>query len=268
MKNIDFLPNSYRERNALRNARTWWGVVVLVFGTVILSTASVQWTWRRGVERQLDLVEVKYSVAKQRDQELARLQKQIQSASESAGLYTYLQHPWPRTQILATLVSTLPESVRLQELNLGEEALPVAQDEQASSGKRRTTSKESVGPKQSPAQQDLARLKQQCDAQQTVLDVTGMAEDVQQLHAYVSSLGKSPLIAAAQLKSLEAVSSKEDDAVDPVAAPSATQTRFQLHLVIRQGYGQTNGPQPKAAAAGSGKTAAATGGRPSAGGLR
>src|SRR5690349_13581296 len=113
MKNIDFLPNAYRERNALRNARAWWGVVVLVFGTVILATASVQVTWRRAVERELESLHDDYFAATQRDLELTRLQKQVQGASEAAALYTYLQHPWPRSQLLAAIARPLPEAVHL-----------------------------------------------------------------------------------------------------------------------------------------------------------
>lgn len=268
MKNIDFLPNAYRERNALRHARAWWGVVVLIFGTVILATASVQFTWRRGVQAELDAIEPQYLAAKQRDLELTSLQKQIQAASEAAGLYTYLQHPWPRTQILASIAGPLPATIHLHELHLGEEVLPIIATE-TTSGKRRTAAKDKDAPKLPPGQQDLAALRQDCDTKQTVVELSGIAEDAQQLHAYVSALGKSPIIAAAQLKSLEAVSEGEGkaSALPEGVSNRLAGTRFSVRLVIRPGYGQPGGPEPKAAAK-RGSTARYAPTRPLAGGPR
>lgn len=251
MKNIDFLPTAYRERNALRGARAWWGIVVLVFGTVILTTASVQFTWRRAVERQLEAIESQFMAAKQRDLELNQLQKQIQNAGEEAGLYTYLGHPWPKSQIIAAVVEPLSESITLHQIHVTEEAMVVRTDEPVSSGKRRTASKEKEEAKLSPALQDLARLRQDCDNRRTVVAITGMTSDVRSLHHFVTELGKSPIVASAQLKSLEAVSVEPTDLsaiVDGNKAPTARQsagTRFEVQLVVVPGYGQPGGPQPK-----------------------
>ena len=248
MKNIDFLPNAYRERNALRNARAWWGIVVLVFGTVILTTASVQYTWRRSVERQLEVLQPEFMTATQRDLELTRLHKQIQNASEAAALYTYLQHPWPRSQILAAIARPLPESVHLHEIHLGEELLPIVVADTKTSGKRRTTAGDKDAPKLSPEQQDLTALRQDCDSRQTIVQLSGLADDVHQLHLYVAELGKSPIIAAAQLKSLEAVTADDSLAASPLLPTAAPRsgTRFKVHLVMRPGYGQPGGPEPRA----------------------
>ena len=249
MQNIDFLPTAYRERNALRDARAWWGIVVLVFGTVILATASVQFTWRRSVERDLEAIQTEYMAASQRDMELARLQKQIQAASEAAGLYTYLQHPWPRSQILATIAGPIPESIQLHEIHLGEEAITVAEADAPASSRRRTSSKDKDAPKLPPAQQDLAALRKECDARRTVVSLSGVAEDVQQLHAYVAELGKAPIVAHAQLRSLEAVSSGDspDSALSNGESSPLRGTRFSVHLAIKPGYGQPGGPEPKSA---------------------
>jgi Tfp pilus assembly protein PilN len=247
MKNIDFLPTAYRERNALRESRTWWGVVVMVFGTVIFATASVQFTWRRGVEHELTLIQPKFMAATQRDMELTRLQKQIQAASESAGLFTYLQHPWPRTQILASVAAAVPPAIHLHEVHLTEVVIGAPGGETTGSGKRRTVTKEKEATKVAPAVQDLALLRQECDLRQTFVELSGIADDVQQLHTFVADLAKSPIVAAAQLKSLEAVK-QGDQVVDAAAEASGANvggTRFELHLAIKPGYGQPNGPQPK-----------------------
>jgi hypothetical protein len=240
MQTIDFLPQVYRERNDLRKARTWWAVVLMVFGTVVVSTASIQYTWRRTVVRQLDDLGPRYAAAMLRDAELARLQTQIQAVSDAAGLYTYLQHPWPRTQLLAAVVAPVPKSIRLTDVLLTSEVTVQTTSDEASVASRRARGRAEKNEKREPpARQDLARLRDECDTQQTVVHITGTATDVQELHVYVGELGKSPLVASALLKSIEAIPQ------EPGASPKI---QFRVQMVVRPGYGQRGGPEPKAAA--------------------
>jgi hypothetical protein len=220
--------------------------VLLVFGTVVISTASIQYTWRRTVRQQLDSLGPRYAAAMQRDAELARLQTQIQMVSDAAGLYTYLKHPWPRTQLLAAVVAPLPKSIRLTDVLLTSEVLPQQSTDDQPHSARRPKSRGEKGEKREPApRQDLARLREECDTQQTVIHITGAAADVQELHLYVGELGKSPLVASALLKSLEAVPNEQ----------GPPQTQFRLQIVVRPGYGQRGGPEPKPASPTASKVA-------------
>src|SRR5438552_16857410 len=121
MKTIDFLPDIYRQREALRRARIWWALVVLIFGLAISASAAAQVWLRRGLNAQLEDLAVPYTSAHAQAQELSVLQAQIARAAQEANVYTYLETPWPRTQILAEIVRPLPDNIRLTQIHIGEE---------------------------------------------------------------------------------------------------------------------------------------------------
>ncbi len=49
---------------------------------------------------------------------LASLQAELKQARPAPGLIAYLQHPWPRTQIVAAVVQPLLEGLSLSELRV------------------------------------------------------------------------------------------------------------------------------------------------------
>jgi hypothetical protein len=224
MKSIDFLPDVYRQRESLRRARMWWMAVVMLFGGAILSAAMGQAWIRHSVVEQLDALAPEFAAAQARVQELAALQTQVARTGQEAGLYTFLQNPWPRTQLLAEIVRPLNDTIRLTRLALTEEEiaksvlpLPSRNDKQA----------EDAAAKASPAEKDLALMDEEANRRQTAIEIEGQTAAVSQLHEYVSQLSHSPLIASATIKSLEAATSNEQ-----------RQTRFTLRLIVRPGYCQ------------------------------
>ena len=238
MKNIDFLPDLYRQREALRRARVWWCTVVVIFGTAIGLAAGSQLWLRRSIQGQLGDLDLQFAAAQAQVRELAALQAQISRAGRSASLFTFLEDPWPRTQIIAELIRPLPNSVRLTQLHIGEE---VAAPTQAAAASRRRGSRhdEDNGPKLSPPEADLARLREEAAQRQTFVELEGLTEDVPQLHQYVANLGLSPLVAEAQIKSLETTA----------GADQQPRTIFTLRVVVRPGYAASGGtgPAPKKA---------------------
>ena len=50
-----------------------------------------------------------YAAAQTQVRELSTLQIADRRAGHEASLFTYLEHPWPRTQLLAEVVRPLPE---------------------------------------------------------------------------------------------------------------------------------------------------------------
>ena len=248
MKNIDFLPEIYRERSKQHHARIWWVVVLVIFGSAISFTASIQFMLRRNVQRHLEELEPQFAAAKKLDRQLLDLQSQTNKQSQSATLYTYLKHPWPRTQILAAIVSPLPDSIRLTEVRLAEQAQVVQASDTPAPRRRNNRNAEAAEVKLAPAEYDLEELRKQYDGQRVVIDISGFAKEVGELRTYVDQLSRNGFVASAQLKSLEAVSD----------SAQAGQTRFDVHLVLHPGYGQAGGPEPKNIAS----TPLAQGGQP------
>jgi len=226
MKSIDFLPDVYRQRDALQRARLWWMTVVVMFGGMIMAAALGQAWLRHSLVEQLDSLAPEFAAAQARVQELAALQTQVARAGQEASLYTLLQSPWPRTQLLAEVVRPLNESIQLTRLALTEEelaktALPSIQrnDKQA----------EDAAAKASAAEKDLTRLQEESDRRQTAIEIEGHTDAVQRLHDYVSQLNRSPLIATATIKSLETATSAHQN-----------RTRFTLRLLVKRSYCQPN----------------------------
>jgi len=232
MKSIDFLPESYRQREALRRARWWWGIVVLIFGGAIGASGMTQAWLRHGLNEQLDSLAADFAGAQTQVQELAALQSQIMRASQEASLYTFLENPWPRTQLLAAIVQPLTDSIRLTKIT-------VADEEQAKNaiqvGPRNMKVEEEAAAKASPPEKDLVRLQDEIDRRQTAIEIDGHTADVPRLHMYVSDMNRSALIASATIKSLEAATAAQQG-----------RTRFTLRLIVRPGYCQ-RGDNPVAA---------------------
>lgn len=234
MKDIDFLPDVYRHRQVLRHARLWWGGVAVLFSLAIGATASFQYYFRHRLNVQLAAIEPQYAAALQRDAELADLKAQVTATEELAALYLYLKHPWPRTQLLAAVAAPLPETIRLVDLRLIEESANVAiqpvgdRDVNNDSGK--------TGSAEIPsAKALLARLRSEFDRTSTILELSGQASSIDELHTYVDSLARFPLIASASLKGLESGGEARTDG----------SSRFHLRVVIRPGHGQPGAPGAK-----------------------
>jgi Tfp pilus assembly protein PilN len=235
MKTIDFLPEIYRQREALRRARVWWGLVVLLFGSTIGSAATAQGLLRHGLQRQLQELESQYSAAQNQVRELTNLQTQITKAGQAASLFTYLEHPWPRTQLLAEIVGPLPESIHLAHIHIRDEELPKVI---MPVGPRSPPLPDKDPAKRPGAEQDLTKLQEEMDLRQTAIELEGITADVARLHQYVADLSRSPLIADARVGKLEALTGKPHEG-----------THFTVRLTVRTGYGQRGNEAPTAAPA-------------------
>ena len=122
MKNIDFLPDVYRQRRILRHARHCWMAVAMLFGLAIAGAASGQWYFRCSLAAQLQVVEPQLAISQQRQAEITQLEESQKRTEELAALYLYLEHPWPRTQLLAAVARSLPPSIQLTDLRMLEQA--------------------------------------------------------------------------------------------------------------------------------------------------
>src|SRR3990167_8788255 len=121
MKNIDFLPERYRERDLKRRAAIWQYAILAAFGGVLLVATLGQLAMKRSLHSSLREREGSRSEAKLKRERIAILEKQLESNEEVAALYTYLRHPWPRTQLISRITEPLPECVVLEGVEILEE---------------------------------------------------------------------------------------------------------------------------------------------------
>src|SRR5688572_30595525 len=98
MAEIDFLPARYREDRAQRKQEFWRLVVLGVYAGLLCLAAYTQRLQRHRIEGELKAADrMQASVVAQSDQ-LAALENELARTEAQAELYTFLRHPWPRTQ--------------------------------------------------------------------------------------------------------------------------------------------------------------------------
>ena len=234
MKNIDFLPESYNRQRALRHARHCWLGVGILFGLLISATASGQWILRRTLEAQVRSIEPQYAIAQQRQAEMQQLKQAEKLTEERAALYSYLEYPWPKTQLLAGIAQPLPASVQLISLRMLEQT-EAASAVRGGDGDTNHTAGEGEKPKEITPLSLLADLRREHDPRRTILELSGETDSAKDLHEYVEALAKSPLFTSASLKGLTQVNESSAKKV----------SKFEIRVVVVPGYGQPGAPAKK-----------------------
>ena len=228
MNDVDFLPSEFRQND---DRHRWYVRRVLAATGVVAMIAALAWSQDRRSGRLAAELAVRgpaRAAATQTKNALGELQSQLQLAQASANLVTYLRHPWPRTRILAAILGPLPDEITFEELHI---------NRVVSAGRKPAERRSRAGEEgdqeptnRPPAVRDLERLREESDAGQTIVTITGVTTESAVLHQYLGALGRDALFSKSQLQSIEA------DTDDPA------RIRFSASLVVRPGYGQPDGP--------------------------
>jgi hypothetical protein len=222
MKNIDFLPPHYRERRQQRWAYAWEIAVVAFFGLLIAIATCWQLNQRWRVGKQLAALAGRYQEAQATQAAQQQLQTKLAEASEAAELYLYLEHPWPRTQVLHAIESCLPDDMSLTDVHFNYEASSTA-----------ATLDEAELAKLSPAKRSLARLRREADQRVALVWIAGTTTNSADIYEFAQRLGRLPPLAAVKLETAENQAGKSQ----------LQQTSFRLRGVLKPGYGQPGGPE-------------------------
>lgn len=230
MKSIDFLPARYRETQAARQALVKRWTILLALTASIVPLALYQYLTHRSVMLSLAEIGPAYQSAQQELERLQKIQEELKMAQGEAALLAYLDHPWPRSQILAKLHEPLPESVRLTGIKLHHEPKPTSPDAPAA---QRTTRSRRADPRESnidnkrpAAEQDLQALIETAEGRQVIVMLTGITLNTTELHTYVAHLRTSGLFDKSELRSLEKSIAGADDLTQ----------KFEIRLVVSPGY--------------------------------
>jgi hypothetical protein len=237
MKDIDFLPQRYRDQDAQRQAVAWRLIVIALFGGVVVAAAVAQLAYRSSVRMALDQVRPQFAEAQAKSQLLLARQTELNDATAAATLCALLESPWPRTQILATIFEPLPATITIEELHIAQQEKPTAPGASAE-----TTAMPAAPPENSAAaaipleKQDLLTLHAQSQARQTTVHLTGTTSAVKELNEYLELLQHSKLIVRVELLSLE----------HDMTSPDAPRLRFTAQATIRPSLAESPSAGPLA----------------------
>jgi len=236
---VDFLPAKYRERSAKRRNRLWKLTVVLVVSAMVGATSLFQHHLKCAAQRDVAAVAPLYQAAVAETERSSAIHQEVRIARSEAQLYTYLGHPWPKTQVLTALFRSLPKSITIHQLHLGRVTPPKPTQKRqtlnvtAESGEKQQDLSHLL-----PAEHDLHQLRHDIDPQQMVVELAGTTRDEAALHRYIGQLGRISLFKNVELLSIEKDSSSEAKGNNDVALLM----RFNARVMLRPCYGQPNGP--------------------------
>ncbi len=230
MQDIDFLPYQYHQKHVRRQSQPWRIIVVVAFALLLVAGALSQRHRKLQAEEELAAVEPPYAVAVKQNDRLAGLQSELQAKRIDAELFTYLRHPWPRTQLVAALLAPLPEEITLQVLQITRER-PQTQGTVLRRSRSETQAEEAADAKLAPAARDLKRLRGEFDEMVTVVVISGTTRESAALHRYLGELGGHSLFVKAEL-----------DSIESVETAGVETSEFRATLLVRPGYGLPDGP--------------------------
>jgi hypothetical protein len=236
MQDIDFLPVEYRQKHARRQSQPWQIVVALAIVGLVAGAALAQQYRRHRVQNDMAMILPVYDAAVSQQSRLAETQKRLKAAQGCAELYTYLHHPWPRTQLLSALVAPLPKSITLQEIQITREAPPAGPTTTEVQPPIDKKAEEDRLKSLTPAERDLAKLAGRLDALQTIVVLTGTATEVAALHRYIGELDATDIFDKAELDCFNSVDGNK------AGGGGGPMLQFRAVLVVQPGYGQRGGP--------------------------
>jgi len=209
----------------------WRVAVFLVFGVGIGAAVAGQAALRCAAMTSLKNIKAQYAAAQATSQEHDRLLLKLSEVEDSARLYAYLKHPWPRTQLLATILKPMPPEVLFTKLQITRETPPVPRRLNSSpmlTNKSEQDEQDSL----SGVQRDLSDIQAERSKTRCVIYLSGYTTDLVALHQYLRLLGETTLITKAELSSL--TSAKQSGL--------SGSTQFGLRLEVLPGYGNPGGP--------------------------
>jgi hypothetical protein len=231
MHDVDFLPAEYRQHRARRRVQPWRMAVVVAFLALVAAAASSQLHRRRQLQSDLAALAPQREVIEEQNAQLAGMQAALGEARARAELITYLRHPWPKTQVLDSLLAPMPGEIALERLEVfSEPAGPEPAAGRPSAVERKA--EQQAAAKLPPAGLDLQRLRGECDRSRTVVALAGVTSDGAALHRYLGELGRTYLFSKVELRSIEAET-----------PAGGERLRFEAMLIVRPGYGQPGGPE-------------------------
>lgn len=159
LRQIDFLPDRFRNAKEKRHASVWRLALAVVFAGMLSAAALYQYHLLRLARHELAQVDLMHQSATSLTKQLADAQMQLAPLDKVAQLLTYLSSPWPKSQLVAQAVADVPDSVTLRGLEIHFEKPPTSTAAHSAA----PPEKDDAANKAPSAERDLKRLRQEYD---------------------------------------------------------------------------------------------------------
>ncbi|MBL9090131.1 MAG: PilN domain-containing protein [Planctomycetaceae bacterium] len=227
-KQIDFLPERYRQAKKRRHTSYWRLAVTLVFVVAFTGAAGGLYVAQRDVRRRSWEIDKLHAAAQVQNALLATKQAELNKLNVYASLVTHLRHPWPKSNIFRRLTATLPPEIVLAKVHVR------STPKEIMTGGGEAATATTGEPTTPTIEADLAEMQRQADEEVVVVALEGTTRDQTALHVYLQSLAGSPLFLTAELISVEAATGEQ---------AAASGDRFTAAVHVRPGWSRPGGPQ-------------------------
>jgi hypothetical protein len=239
MQDIDFLPAGFRESNARRLRHLWQMMLVGVLLACCAGGTVFQLWQRFEIQAEIAAVLPSFEETTALAARLEQTKARLEIERIEARLIAYLDHPWPKSQILAAVLRPLNDAITLEEIHVAREQIAApghgVRKPPVHVGALPTHTTDS--PQKPPAERDLAELQAEYDSARLVVHLTGVTHEGIDLYKYIAAITQDPLVEKADLSSLESNNRNETPGLKALS-------KFHARILIRPGYGQPRGPIP------------------------
>ncbi len=217
MNEIEFLPKKFRERRARNNIRVSRTFVLLLLAAAMALVTIYQLSSLRRVQVQLADLEDAHAQVAQLMAEVDLKREEVHRLRHYARLLTFLEHPYPKSQIVASLANLIPPEMVITQMHLSHPA--------ARTGAFQPLAEADTS-KMPAMEQDLQKLVHETRTRRCTVELEGTTEDTSALYEFL-----------ARLHQLEIVESAKIESVDPRTGTAGTEiSNFTAHIKIKPGH--------------------------------
>ncbi|QDU75068.1 hypothetical protein Pan97_20890 [Bremerella volcania] len=216
---IEFLPKKYREKRKSHNFQI--SRLLLIVGIVAGMSAVLlyQLASLHSVNLQVAALDQQHEKVMQLMQEVDRRRNEVAVKRHHAKLLTFLDHPYPKSQVIAAIANPLPTEITITRLQVTVEQIAAANAKPASE-------KGKAVPKGHPMELDLKVLIDEAKSRRCTVEVEGTTDDTSCLYTFLASLHQAEIIESAKIES-----------IDPQQKTDGSEfSHFTAHVKIKRAY--------------------------------
>lgn len=220
MNEIEFLPKRFREKQRRSSIKAPRLLIFSLLVSFLAIVSLVELARLYQVRSQLANLQSQHERIDLLTQEVERTRAEVAGKRHHARLLTFLDHPYPRSRVLAVLTNPLPAKIVIKRIELTHRQAAAVSTRQKSEKDSEQT------PQGAPLQNDLAQLIRDNQNRQCIVELEGTTDDSSLLYTFLATLHESDLIESAKIES-----------IDPHLDSKGREfSNFTAHVQIRRGH--------------------------------
>lgn len=220
MNDIEFLPKRFRERQRRSNIKvSRWLVLSLFLGAMAL-VSIYQLASLHHAKGQLATLKSQHERIAALLQQVDQARLKLDQMRHHARLQTFLDYPYPKSQIIAAVTNPLPAEIIITRIELIRIQL-------STDASRNTSENTSDQRQHGPAMElDLKQLISESKSRHCTLEIEGTTSDTSSLYTFLAALHEAEIVRSAKLESIDPKTDSEGREI----------SSFTAHVNVEQGY--------------------------------